>query len=339
MKVPTGRSHGLAHVLDWAVERGASRDRLLARIPVARESLEERESRIPLTAYYAGLEAAAGELGDPFLGLHYIASIDPSALGALGFLALASPTVGAALERIFRHHAWLSDGEVFAMEVTAGEARFRYIPWGPARPAHAQCAEMYAADCFFGLARATGAPIAARSLRFTHSAHGPAAEYLKVLGCEPEFGAARNEWSFSAEVLARPMLGADEALARFLEGQVESAARGFGSAGPVAEQVRRALAESLPEGGLSLAELARRLRLSSRTLQRRLRDEGTSAAQLLDELRRARGEEYLAMGLPIAEISYLLGFGEASVFHRAWRRWTGETPAEFRARRAQGVRE
>lgn len=310
MKVPTGRSHGLAHVLDWAVQRGASRERLLARVPVAPESLADRESRIPLTAYYAGLEAASDELGDPFLGLHYIASIDPSALGALGFLALASPTVGAALERIFRHHAWLSDGEVFAMEVVAGEARFRYVPWGPPRAAHGQCAEMYAADCFFGLAAQDREILRGRTVRRVSEAQR-----------------------------ARPMLGADEALARFLEGEVESAARGFGSSGPVAEQVRRALLQSLPEGGLSLAELARKLRLSSRTLQRRLRDEGTSAARLLDELRRARAEAYLAMGLPIAEVSYLLGFGEPSVFHRAWKRWTGETPAESRVRRAGGVTE
>jgi AraC-like DNA-binding protein len=335
MKVPTGRAHGLAHVLDWAVQRGASRERLLARIPVSRESLDEPESRIPVTAYYAGIEAAAAELGDPLLGLHYIASVDPSALGALGFLALASPTAGAALERIFRYFAWLTDGEVFAMEALGCEARFRYQPWGPPRPAHAQCAEMYAADCFFGLARATGAPIAATTLRFSHSANGSLDEYEKILGCRPEFGAKRSEWSFAAEVLERPMLGADAALERFLEGEVESRARGFGRAGPVSEQVRRALAESLPEGGHSLAELARRLHTSARTLQRRLREEGTSRARLLDELRRARSESYLAMGLPIAEVSWLLGFGEPSVFHRAFRRWTGETPAEFRARRAR----
>jgi AraC-like DNA-binding protein len=180
----------LAHVLDWAAQRGAKRERLLERVAVARELLEDAEARIPLEAYYAGLEAAVDELGDPFLGLHYIASVDPSALGALGFLALASPTAGAALERIFRHHAWLSEGEVFAMDVVGGEARFRYVPHGP---------------------------------------------------------------------------------------------------------------------------------------------------PLLDELRRERAEVYLAMGLAISEVSYLVGFAEPSTFFRAFKRWTGETPADFRGR-SQGGR-
>ncbi|HTO55628.1 MAG TPA: AraC family transcriptional regulator [Myxococcota bacterium] len=332
MKPPTCWSHGLAHVIDWAVERGAKRERLLARIPLAPELLRDAHARVPLACYYAALEAAVEELGDPFFGLHYVASVDPSALGALGFLALASPTAGECLARIFRYHAWLTEGELFAMEVVGDEARFRYEPWGPPRPAHAQSAEMYAADCFLGLARATGKPIAARSLRFVHAPHGPRAEYVKHLGASPDFSSSRYEWSFAADVLERPMLDADPALERFLERQVSAHARGFPSHGPLAEQVRRALAESLPEGGLAVAALARKLRVSARTLQRRLAEQGTSVAKLLDGLRRSRAEAYLELGLPPAEVSYLVGFAEPSVFFRAFKRWTGETPAEFRAR-------
>src|SRR5262249_3809122 len=267
---------------------------------IAPELLSDPEARVPLEAYYAGLEAAVEELADPFLGLHYIVSVDPSALGALGFLALASPTAGEALARIFRYHAWLTGGVRFAMELVGDEACFRYEPWGPARAAHAQCAEMYAADCFFGLARATGAPIAARTLRFAHAPHGPAAVYARHLGRVPEFGAERWQWSFAADVLARPMQDADPALERFLERQLAVHARAFSSSGPTSEQVRRALAESLPEGGLSLRARAERLRTSSRTLQRRLHAEGPSHAELLGELGPRRGQADLEMGPPAA---------------------------------------
>jgi AraC-like DNA-binding protein len=331
MRAPTCRSHGLAHVLDWAVGRGARREKLLARVELDPALLADGEARIPLAAYYAGIEAAVVELGDPFLGLHYIESVDPSALGALGFLALASPTAGDALERIFRYHAWLVEGDVFALEVVGDEARFRYVPFGPPRPAHAQCAEMYAADCFLGLARATGAPIPARALCFTHAPHGPLTEYERLLGCSPEFEAARCEWSFDAAVLDRPMRAADPALARFLEAQVAARARGYAAAGPLAERARRVLADALPEA-LSVAALAAALRTSPRSLQRQLAAEGTSVAALATELRRARAEAYLEMGLPIAEVSYLVGFAEPSVFHRAFKRWTGETAAAYRAR-------
>lgn len=63
MKVPTGRAHGLAHVLDWAAQRGASRERLLARIPISRESLDDPESRMPVTAYYAEFRARRARKG------------------------------------------------------------------------------------------------------------------------------------------------------------------------------------------------------------------------------------------------------------------------------------
>lgn len=331
MRAPTGRAHGLAHVLDWAVARGARREKLLARVALDPELLADGEARIPLAAYHAGIEAAVDELGDPFLGLHYIETVDPSALGALGFLALASPTAGDALARIFRYHAWLAEGDVFALEVVGGEARFRYAPFGSPRPAHGQCAEMYAADCFLGLVRATGAPIQALCLRFPHAPHGPLGEYRRLLGAVPEFGAPRCEWSFAASVLDRPMRAADPALARFLEAQVAARARGFASAGPLAERARRALADALPDV-LTVAALAGKLRTSARSLQRQLAAEGTSVGALALELRRARAEAYLAMGLPIAEVSYLVGFAEPSVFHRAFKRWTGETAAAYRAR-------
>src|SRR5262249_38824429 len=151
-------------------------------------------------------------------------------------------------------------------------------------------------------------------------------------GRVPEFGAARWEWSFAADVLVRPMRDADPALERFLEKQVDAHARAWTSGGATAEQARRALAESLPDGGLSLRALAARLRPSPRTLQRRLQSEGTSLAELLDELRRSRARAYLEMGLAAAEVSYLVGFAEPSVFFRAFKRWTGETPSGYRGR-------
>ena len=74
--------------------------------------------------------------------------------------------------------------------------------------------------------------------------------------------------------------------------------------------------------------------MTARTLQRRLAEEDTSFARLGDEVRRAFAEKYLAEDrLPIAEVAYLTGFGDPSNFHRAFRRWTGLTPREFRERR------
>jgi len=95
--------------------------------------------------------------------------------------------------------------------------------------------------------------------------------------------------------------------------------------------VRQRLAASMEGGVLGMAEVARSLGTSPRSLHRRLADEGTSFNDLLDEVRRQFAEQYLARPRPkIAEVAYLVGFNDPSAFFKAFRRWTGVTPSEYR---------
>jgi AraC-like DNA-binding protein len=96
--------------------------------------------------------------------------------------------------------------------------------------------------------------------------------------------------------------------------------------------VRAWLVEALGSGTPTAAAAARALRLSARSLHRFLQAEGTSFRELLDQLRQERAAGLLANPrCSIGEVSFLLGFSELSSFYRAFRRWTGKTPAEFRA--------
>src|SRR5262249_29868131 len=99
-------------------------------------------------------------------------------------------------------------------------------------------------------------------------------------------------------------------------------------------QVRQLLLDELRLGEPTLSRLAERLRTSERTLQRRLGSEGTSIKELLDDPRHQLSLRHLADSREsIAEISFLLGFADVRAFHRAFRRWTGTTPAAFRQAR------
>jgi AraC-like DNA-binding protein len=98
--------------------------------------------------------------------------------------------------------------------------------------------------------------------------------------------------------------------------------------------VRRVLLEELRLGEPTLARLAARMRMSERTLQRHLGQEGTSMQALLDEARHQLSLRHLGEAKEsIAEISFLLGFAEVRAFHRAFKRWTGSTPAAYRQAR------
>lgn len=97
------------------------------------------------------------------------------------------------------------------------------------------------------------------------------------------------------------------------------------------------LGEQLAHGEPDRAELARKLNLSERTLQRRLAEEGCSYPQLLADTRRQLAEQHLRDGrLPATEIALLLGYSEPSVFFRAFRQWTGLTPGEYRTQHGAG---
>jgi AraC-like DNA-binding protein len=293
-------------------------------------SLADPDARLPLRCYYALLEAAAELLGDPLFGLAYVDQVEPAAIGAVGFLATTSRTLGESIERVIRFHRVLTEGDVFTLERRGPVARFEVEPFGPPRPAHAHVVEMYAFDCLVMSARMTGAPIEVLDFEVRHAPLGPAEGYERYLGCVPRFGGARNTWSIPADTLERPLPKADAALARFLEGYVER----LDAALPrraFLDAVRAEIGARLVDRELSLGALAAALRHSPRSLQRRLAQEGTSLSAQIDAVRRERAFALLAANLALAEVSWLLGFSEPRAFHRAFRRWTGRTPRAWRA--------
>ena len=99
----------------------------------------------------------------------------------------------------------------------------------------------------------------------------------------------------------------------------------------IVSQVKKAIIHDLPSGTPSEENIAKLVLLSNRTLQRRLSDENTNFRSLVLEVRRELAQKYLAdKAMPLAEISYMLGFSDTSSFSRAFKKWTGDPPAVFR---------
>ena len=125
---------------------------------------------------------------------------------------------------------------------------------------------------------------------------------------------------------------ANEGLWDFFEPQLRRRLTELEIGATIAERVRAALLELLPSGHPTMDAVARSLAVSTRTLQRRLRDEGTTYQAVLGETREALARHYLTSSqMPTAEISFLLGYEEPNSFYRAFRGWTGETPHAVRS--------
>jgi AraC-like DNA-binding protein len=329
---PTGFAQGTRHVFDYALSRGVEEAELVRRADLRGLSLRDPDARLPMRCYYNVIEAGADLTGDAHFGLSYMETVTPAAIGAVGFLAMTSATLGESIARILRYYRLLAEGERITLERDGETATVRFEPWGPTRPAHAQVCEMYAFDFLVMSARMTFAEVPILAFDVRHARRGGEEPYLSVFGRAPRFEAAENRFCFPTNVLERKMPNADAALSRFFESYVEKLDRAL-PGGSVSESVRRTIAARLCDGELGIAALARELRQSARTLQRKLADEGTSVSALLESVRRERAFACLTANLPIGEVSYLLGFSEPRAFHRAFRRWTGETPQSWRASR------
>jgi AraC-like DNA-binding protein len=132
-------------------------------------------------------------------------------------------------------------------------------------------------------------------------------------------------------LLHTPCARADPALVAVLDRYAAERLEHVPRTDSIADRVRTVLGDELRGGEPTAARLAARLKMSPRTLNRALAAEGTSYRQLLDALRRELAERHLAGDqLSISEVGFLLGFCELSSFHRAFKRWTGRTPARFR---------
>ncbi|HEY1249877.1 MAG TPA: helix-turn-helix domain-containing protein, partial [Thermoanaerobaculia bacterium] len=170
----------------------------------------------------------------------------------------------------------------------------------------------------------------AASLQFRHRPDDPS-DFERVLGCPVRSGAESDALAVPRSSWRLPLRRRDSRLHALLAQQADERMALLGSDASVTAQLRRALAGVMPGGPVDLASVSRRVGTSPRTLQRRLEEEGTSYQDVLDGVRREAAEGYLAESrLSVGEVGYLLGFSEPAAFHRAFRRWTGKTPLEFR---------
>ncbi len=325
---PTCWARSLTRLLQYAQGRGAHADEVLAQVRLQPDLLASLDARVTVSDYYRVCEVLSERLEDPHLGLHYIGDSRFTSIDAIGFLALSSATMGDALHRFVHFQALLSEGEEFQLEELAGRAVFRLSHRLPPSIGRDHVTEMYCAGVLTLIPHLTGEPLDVLALSFTHAPRGDLAEYRRCLGRVPEFGAPATEWAIPVDVLARPMRTADAALVDFFERYLGDRLQpGVGS---VVSRVRAAISECLPTGDVSLTQVARRIQMSPRTLQRRLAELNQVFEALLDGVRQARAKAYLEMQLPLLEVSYLLGYADSAAFFRAFRRWTGTTPSSWR---------
>jgi AraC-like DNA-binding protein len=292
--------------------------------------LADPDARVPVAAVVRVWDELPALVGDEdAFGVHLAERAVGAPLGLGGQLVVSAATLRDGLRRILAFERVFHDVRQSELILDGDRAVLRHDPLGLRMPRHA--IEFGWAWIVLMARRMTGARITPRAVVFAHAAPVSRAEHARVFGVSPKFGGALPELVLGRADLDRPSRGVDPALGAILESHARLLQARLPASLELVDRARAAVHEAMLAGDATVAAVARRLEATPRTLQRRLRESGTSLVQLLDEVRADAARRWLAdPTVSIAEIAFGLGFAEVSAFHRAFVRWTGITPGQFR---------
>ena len=183
-----------------------------------------------------------------------------------------------------------------------------------------------------GFAETLGEPFVVDEVYLTHDGHGCEQIYRDHFGAKVNFNSNINKLVFSAKLLDRLLPQADPESSQHMQQQCQRLIARLSKQGKFVDEVRM-LILGRPGGFPSIENVAESLHMSSSTLRRRLKEEGSSFRALTDEIRFGLAKDYLVeTRLPLEEISELLGYTEPGNFSHAFRRWSGESPRSWRSR-------
>ena len=299
-------------------------------------AIEDPKARLGVANQIEFVGLVADALGDKNLGFHLALDHDVREIGLLYYVAASADTLGTALRRVERYSGIQNEG--VRIDVTKGNAvRVNINYSGVARHTDVQQIEFIIGSIIRICRYLTGHALTPTRVRMMHriGSDKPALERLLDCTIEDDFGA--DEFEFPAASWDLPIVSADPHLHRLCVQNCEEAlARQNKNASPLKVKVENAIAALLPHGQVRHDIVAAKLGMSARTLARRLSAEGSSFAQILEDVRSALAQRYLAdRNLPISEIAWLLGYAEIGTFTRAYQRWTGIPPSAARTQQLQ----
>lgn len=306
---------------------------LLARANLSTLELIDPEARIPLKIASEILVLAEAATG-PGLGLRAAEGAAVGDLGIFEFVARTCGTLGEAIETACRYRRLMYDGAQLELVLEGDCARLRYNLHDRIEN-RITFVEFALAACVVASRRALGFDSAPRAVRFTHDEPAYGSEYARIFQAEVCFGAAHDEIVFGRRALDFPLASADPAAHAIFRRYADRLLDMLPNSLPITRSVQRIVRARIDAARAAGCDLASELNMSERTLRRRLTQEGVQLRALVEQTRREQACRYLASSsLSVSEIAYRLGFSHPPAFHRAFRRWLGVSPLQYRREHA-----
>ncbi len=310
---------------------GGNPDDILGPLGLSRTTLSSTHGFMPSADFARVLEEAARVTGDDCFGLHFGERYHPKNIGPLIYVVLNSPTIAVGLANIARYLRVHNEAADVSFVLGAKWAYLRHrladLPGESLR----QHNEFSLAVGLGTIRLMVGSEWAPVEVQFEHKPPAQTSEQVRVFGAPVSFGHAANAFVVEPEFCQQQIPAADARLYPILRRYLDRILDELPPEDGFLASVRRVIGDLMRQGEPKLEPAANKLAIGPRTLQRRLKDQGADFKALVDDTRRQFSLRYLQTRKnTLTEVAYLLGYSEVSAFNRAFKRWTGSTPSDYR---------
>lgn len=316
---------------EFATGQGLDPRRLLEDVGLPADVVD---GLIPGARFLALLELSAQRSTNPLFGLEFGLQQGSQALGDLFYVLRGAGTVGEALDALTRCFHVHSSGAQLRLERQGAGARLLYdVTEGDAASVRqtVELAMGLGAHLMQSLLGYTWKP---KGLLLRHPAGTGPDAYRRLLGVTPRFDSPVNAWVFEEAWLATPLVATDERFRQWARRHLDELAQL--SLQGLPSYVQKLLRDWLPHGQVTVEQVADHLQLSPRSLQRYFLAQGTSFQALLDSTRQSMASRYLCdTAISLTQLAGLLGYADLSAFSRAFTRWNGVSPQQWKRQQRQ----
>jgi AraC-like DNA-binding protein len=310
---------------DYITDMSIDPERLFTEAGLDFKRINDPEARFGTSEINQLWHLAKRETKNPCLVVEVVKHVKPSMLHAVGHAWVTSPTLLAAFQRCGRSHSMLSTNVEFSLTRTQGAWDLTANLKESADNTDAVIA------LILQMSRISyGNDLTPLEVHLIRSAPEDTSPLDDFFGCSVTYGETENRMVFSTADVQRNLRGSNPQIAAAMDDLIDTYLHQFKKTdivGLVREVVANYLVHGEPDGEI----VADELNLSPRTLQRRLNEQNSSVKKIVDSTRHQLSVSYQEQKhLSVKEIAYSLGFNDPSNFSRAFRRWEGITPKEYR---------
>lgn len=317
-------------LFDYLQQSGHAPEQICAPLRLAEIRAADSNARCPINEWHGLMGAAEALTGDPHLALTLSEHFKPWHTGLVGFMAMTSSTLRDVGTVLSRYHHLLNDVE----SVDAGMQgdRFKLSVRQLTSLKSPRISLLTMGSWAWHARWLTGRSNLVFDVDFACPKPGRIDRFERHFGGVLRFNQAGNALMGAGDYLDLPVIQQEPNINRILQQQADQQMDKLAeSAGSVLAKLERLLAAHLGQGEVTLVALAAELQISPRTLQSRLEESGVSFRSVVERVRKNQAVQYLNDSrLSLMQIALMLGFSNQTSFHHAFKRWTGQSPGEFR---------